>query len=105
MNSIIIYYKTGLLICKDCKFALISSRINIYFANSPYKLKSSNRTLIENYISYLDNLVTHNYEIKSKIQIFLKSFNETSFVSYLAIYSNNLEYSYYSYISRSKNPI
>ena len=67
MNSIIIYYKTNLLICKDYKFALISFRINIYFANSPYKLKPSNRTLIKNHISYLDNLVTYNYEIKSRI--------------------------------------
>ena len=67
MDFIIIRYKTNLLICKDCKFALISSRINTHFANSPHKLKPSNRTLIKNYISYLDNLVTHNYEIKSRI--------------------------------------
>ena len=105
MDSIIIHHETGLLICKDCKFALIPSRINTHFANSPHKLKPSNRTLIENHISHLDNLVTHDHEIKSRIQIFLESFDETSFVSYLAIYSDGLECPYCSYISRSKNSI
>ena len=69
MDSIIIHHETGLLICKDCKFALIPSRINTHFKDSPYKLKSLDRTLIKNYISQLDsnNLVTHDYEIKSRI--------------------------------------
>ena len=103
MNSIIIYYKTNLLICKDCKFALILSRINIYFKNSPHKLKPHNRTQIDNYISYLDhdNLVTHNREIKSRIQIFLQSFNQISFIPNLALYLDEVAYSYCSYISHS----
>ena len=69
MDSIIIHYETGLLICKDCKFALIPSRINTYFRDSPHKLRSIDRTLIENHISYLDinNLVTYNREIKSRV--------------------------------------
>ena len=75
MDSIIIYHQTSLLICKDCKFALISSRINTHFKDSPYRLKPYNRTQIENYVSYIDNLVTYDYEIKSRIRIFLKSFD------------------------------
>ena len=69
MDSIIIYYETDLLIYKDCKFALIPSRINIYFRDSTYKLRSINRTLIENHIYYLDNnnLITYNREIKSRV--------------------------------------
>ena len=107
MNSIIIHYETNLLICKDCKFALILSRINTHFKDSPYKLKPLNRTLIKNYISQLDsnNLITYNHEIKSRIQIFLESFNQTSSISKLAIYLDKLAYSYYSYISRSRRPI
>ena len=107
MNSIIIHHETGLLICKDCKFALIPSRINTHFKDSPYKLKPHNRTQIENYISHLDhnNLVTHNREIKSRIQIFLESFDQISSIPNLAIYSDKLACSYYSYISRSHRPI
>ena len=100
MNSIIIHYETNLLICKDCKFALIPSRINTYFKDSPYKLKSYYRTQIENYISYLDNinLVTYNREIKSRIQIFLESFDQISSISNLATYLNKVICSYCSYI-------
>ena len=107
MNSIIIYYETNLLICKGYKFALIPFRINIYFKDLSYKLKSLDRTLIENYISQLDsnNLVTYNHEIKSRIQIFLKSFNQTSFISELAIYLDELICSYCLYISRSRRSI
>ena len=103
MNSIIIYYETDLLICKDCKFALIPFRINTHFKDSPHKLKSYNRTQIENHISYLDynDLVTHNREIKAKIQIFLQSFDQTSSISNLATYSDKVICSYCSYISRS----
>ena len=107
MNSIIIYHKTGLLICKDCKFALIPSRINAYFRDSPYKLKSHNRTQIENHFSHLDNsnLVIHDHEIKSRIQTFLESFDQTSYISNLAIYSDGVTCSYCSYTSRSHRSI
>ena len=107
MDSIIIHYETGLLICKDCKFALIPSRINTHFKDSPHKLKPLDRTLIENYISQLDNnnLVTHNREIKSRIQIFVESFDQTSSIPKLAIYSDKVIYFYCSYISRSRRSI
>ena len=107
MNSIIIHYKTNLLICKDCKFALIPSRINTHFKDSPHKLKPLDRTLIENNISQLDNnnLVTHNREIKSRIQIFIKSFDQTSSIPNSAIYSDEVIYSYCLYISRSRRSI
>ena len=105
MNSIIIYYETNLLICKDCKFALIPSRINSHFKDSSHKLKPHNRTQIENYFSYIDNLVTHDHEIKSRIQIFLQSFDQTSSISNLAIYLNNYAYPYCSYISHSRRSI
>ena len=61
MNSIIIHHETNLLICKDYKFALISSRINKHFRDSPYKLRPYNRTQIENYVSHIDNLVTYDH--------------------------------------------
>ena len=73
MDSIIIHHETGLLICKDCKFALIPSRINKHFRDSPHKLRPHNRTQIENHFSHIDNLVTHNHQIKSRIQTFLES--------------------------------
>ena len=107
MDSIIIYYQTGLLICKDCKFALIPSRINTHFKDSPHRLKPLDRTLIENHISYLNinNLVTHDHEIKSRVQTFLESFDQTSSISILAIYLDELACPYCSYISRSRRPI
>ena len=105
MNSIIIHHETGLLICKDCKFAIISSRINKHFRDSPYKLRSHIRTQIENYFSHIDNLVTHDYQIKSRVQIFLESFDQISSISNLAIYLDEVIYSYYSYISRSHRSI
>ena len=67
MDSIIIYYETDLLICKDCKFALILSRINKHFRDSSHKLRPHIRTQIENHFSYIDNLVTYDYQIKSRI--------------------------------------
>ena len=107
MNSIIIHHETDLLICKDCKFALIPSRINSHFKDSPHKLRPHIQSQIKNHISQLDsnNLVTHDHEIKSRIQIFLQSFDQTSSISNLAIYSNELACPYCSYISRSQNPI
>ena len=107
MNSIIIHHETDLLICKDCKFALIPSRINAHFRDSPHKLKSHKRTQIENYFSHLDNsnLVIHDHEIKSRIQTFLKSFDQTSCISNLAIYSDEVAYPYCSYTSRSHRSI
>ena len=105
MNSIIIHHKTDLLICKDCKFALIPSRINKHFRDSPHKLRPHIQTQIKNHFSHIDNLVTYNHQIKSRIQIFLESIDQTSSISELAIYSNKLAYSYYSYISRSRRPI
>ena len=46
MDYITIYRETGLLICKDYKFALIPSRINRYFSITPHKLKPDIRTQI-----------------------------------------------------------
>ena len=43
MNYITIYRETDLLIYKDCKFALIPSRIDRYFLKNLYKLKSNIR--------------------------------------------------------------
>ena len=102
MNSIIIHYETNLLICKDCKFALIPSRINTHFKDSPHKLRPHIRTQIKNHFSHINNLVTHNHQIKSRIQTFLQSFDQTSSIPNLATYSNKVIYSYYSYISRSR---
>lgn len=53
MDYITIYSETGLLICKDCKFALIPSRINTHFSNSSYRLSSSIRSEIRDYISHI----------------------------------------------------
>ena len=105
MDSIIIHHETGLLICKDCKFALIPSRINKHFRLSPHKLRPHIRTQIENYFSHIDNLVTHDHQIKSRIQIFLESFDQTSSIPNLATYSDEVICSYYSYISRSRRSI
>ena len=46
MNYITIYRETGLLIYKDCKFTLISSRINTHFSINSHKLKPDIRTQI-----------------------------------------------------------
>ena len=69
MDYIIIHRETGLLICRDCKFALIPSRIDRHFSINPHKLRPNIRTQIKNYISQSnsDNLVTSNYEIRSTI--------------------------------------
>ena len=77
MDYIIIHQETGLLICKDCKFALIPSRINRYFSINPHRLNPQIRSQIENYIAHInyDNLVTYDHEIKPRIQTFLESFD------------------------------
>ena len=107
MDYITIHQETGLLICKDCKFALIPSRINRHFSISPHRLNPQIRSQIENYIAHInhDNLVTYDHEIKPRIQTFLESFDQSSFISKLAIYSDGLACPNCSYISRSINPI
>lgn len=68
MNYITIYSETDLLIYKDCKFALIPSRINRHFLENPHKLNPTIRSQIEDYISYIySNLVTEEQDIKSRI--------------------------------------
>ena len=107
MDYIIIHQETGLLICRECKFALIPSRINTHFSTNPHKLKPNIRTEIETYISQSnsDNLVTSDSQIRSTIQRFLRSSNHISIIPNLAIYSDGLSCSYCSYISRSRRPI
>ena len=107
MDYITFHRETGLLICKDCKFALIPSRINRHFSKNPHKLKPQTRSEIENYISQLNsnNLITSDSEIRPIIERFLNSFNQTPIIPDLAIYSDGLSCSYCSYISRSRRPI
>ena len=107
MDYITIHRETGLLICKDCKFALIPSRINTHFSNNPHKLKPEIRSQIENYISQSnsDNLITSDQEISSIIERFLNFFDQTPIIPDLAIYSDGLGCSYCSYISRSERSI
>ena len=103
MDYIIVHRETGLLICKECKFALIPSRINTHFLAQPHKFSPPIRAQIEHYISYLniDNLVIDIQEIKPRIEKFLETFNQNSFIPNLAIYSDGLACFSYSYISRS----
>ena len=77
MDHITIYNETGLLICKDCKFALIPSRINRHFTRNPHNLKPYTRKRIQEYISTLNtpNLITEESEITSRIKLFLESFD------------------------------
>ena len=107
MNYITIHSETGLLICKDCKFALIPSRIDRHFTRNPYNLKPHIRTQIKEYISHLHihNLITKDSEITSSIQLFLESFDQTSFIPKLSLYSDELGCSQCSYTSRSTRPI
>ena len=62
MDYITIHRETGLLICKDCKFALIPSRIDRHFLKNPHKLKPNIQTQIKTYISQSNsnNLITSN---------------------------------------------
>ena len=56
-------------------------------------------------ISYIDNLVKSQLEIKAKIQSFLEKFNNTYLIPKLAIYSNELACSHCLYITRLLRPI
>ena len=106
MDYITIHRETDILICKSCKFALIPSRINTHFRDSPHRLNPTIRSEIEDYISYIfSDIITEEHEIQPRIQTFLKSFDHTSFISELAIYSDGLACPYCSYISRSRRPI
>ena len=107
MDYITIYRETGLLICKECKFALISSRIDRHFTSNSYRLNSNIRAEIERFISYLniDNLVINDQEIKPRIERFLETFDSNSFILELAIYLDGLTCSSCSYISRSRRSI
>ena len=105
MDYVIVHQETGLLICKECKFALIPSRINSHFSGLPHRLKPHIRNQIEIDISHIDGLVNSHQEIKSRVERFIESTYNINPLSKLAIYSDGLEYSYYSYISRSISPI
>ena len=107
IDYITIYRETGLLICKECKFALIPSRINTHFSNQSHKLIPPIRAQIEQYISQIDinNLVIDDQEIKPRIERFLETFDLNSFILELAIYLDGLACSSCSYISRSRRSI
>ena len=107
MDYINIHKDTGLLICKECKFALIPSRVDSHFRGKPHRLTPTIRSQIKDYISQLDisNLINSENEIKSNIKTFLQSFNSTSFIPELAIYENGLACPQCSYISLSTRSI
>ena len=105
MNYVTVHQETDLLICKECKFALIPSRINTHFSGRPYQLNPGLRRQIEIDISHIDDLVKTPSEIEAKIQSFLETFDNTYSIPELAIYSDGLACSYCSFISRSRVPI
>ena len=105
MNYVTVHQETDLLICKECKFALIPSRINSHFSGTPHQLKPRIRRQIELDISYIDDLVKSQSEIEAKIQSFLETFDNTYSIPELAIYSDGLACSHCSYITRSLRPI
>ena len=108
MDYITIHNSTGLLICKECKFAIIPSRVHSHFTGAPHYLSPIIRSDITIYISQIDisNLVTTESQIISTLKDFLSSFDTTSsFISKLAIYNDGLACPYYLYISRSIRPI
>ena len=105
MDYVIVHQETGLLICKDCKFALIPSRIDTHFSGSPHRLTPTIRRQIKREVDQIEGLVIDSNDIQSKVQRFLESFNTSTFVPQLVIYSDRLACPYCSYISRSRNPI
>ena len=107
MDYITIHIETGLLICKECKFALIPSRIDSHYSGTPHHLTPTIRSQIKTYISSLDisNLITTESQISSTLSNFLKSFNLISFIPEIAIYYDGLGCLNCLYISRSRRPI
>ena len=107
IDYIIIYRETGLLICKECKFALISARIDRHFTNNSYRSNRNIRVEIQRFISYIniDNLVIEDREIRSRIDRFLEGFDSNSFIPELAIYLDGLACFSCSYVSRSRRSI
>lgn len=105
MDYVIIHQETGLVICKECKFALIPSRINSHFSGSPHRITPKIRHQIENDISNIDNLVTQEDQIEIRIEQFLSSFDHSHSIPELAIYSNGLACPHCFYVSRSITPI
>ena len=105
MDYILVHEETRLLICKECKFALTPSRINRHFTGEPHRLNPTIRRQIIDDISHIDYLVDDDQEVKSNIEKFLESFNNSSFIPQLALYEDGLACSKCSYISRSRRPI
>ena len=105
MNYVTVHQETDLLICKECKFALIPSRINTHFSGTPHQLQPRIRRQIEVDISHINGLVKTQSEIEAKIQSFLEIFDNTYSIPELAIYSDGLACSYCSFIARSRVPI
>ena len=70
MDYITIHSNTGLLICKECKFAIIPSRVNSHFTGAPHYLSPIIRSNITIYISQIDilDLVTTESQILSTIK-------------------------------------
>jgi hypothetical protein len=105
MEYITIHKETGFLICKQCKFALIPSRINSHFQGKPHLLKPDIRRRIEVYVSQINDLVLDQVEIQSKVQGFLRTFDNSTSISDLALYSDGFACLFCSYITRSIRPI
>ena len=80
MDYILVHEETRLLICKECKFALTSSRIDRHFSTRPHRLNPTIRRQIIDDISHINDLIDNDQEIKSTIQKFLESFDSSSFI-------------------------
>ena len=108
MDYITIHSDTYILICKECKFAIIPSRVKSHFSGAPHYLSPTIRSDISIYISQIDisNLVIIESQILSIIKDFLESFDTTSsFIPELAIYNDGLACPSCLYIARTRRSI
>jgi hypothetical protein len=105
MDHVIVHKETGFLICKQCKYALIPSRINSHFQGKPHLLKPDIRRQIEIYISQINGLVLDQVEIQPRVQGFLRTFDNTLSIPKLALYSDGFACSHCPFIIRSLRPI
>ena len=108
IDYISIHEATGLLIYKQCKYSLIPSRINSHFTGPPHRSSPNIRFQIRSSLSGRAGLVKNKQGIDPSINHFIQnSSNAISpfIISDLALYQDRLACSYYSYISRSIDPI
>lgn len=104
MENLAIHFATGLLICKQCKIALIPSRIDSHYKQKIHNLPKSIRTEIARDISDSYDLVNNINDVNQIIQDFVRNF-DGNYLELLSLFRDGILCQQCPYICRSRQGI